>query len=88
MDRNRDPGPAAAVAAESLPPPWPGAPVCACCTRDPVRRAALERLRVQRDRLAVCRWLDQLAPLTVCYGPRRLRRVGLAQLLAEGRWVA
>jgi hypothetical protein len=48
----------------------------------------LERLRGEHDRLVICRWLDQLVPLAVYYGPRQLRRVGLAQLLAEGRWVA
>jgi hypothetical protein len=61
---------------------------CACCTGDPVQRAALERLRVQREHLAVCGWLHQLAPLTVYYRGRPLRDVGLAQLLAEGRWAA
>jgi len=71
MDRNRDPGPAAAVAAESLPRPWPGAPVCGCCTPDPRRRAALARLRAQHDHLAVCRWANRLLLLGEYYRSRR-----------------
>ena len=59
-----------AVAAELLPPPWPDAPTCACCTPDPARRAALERLRVQRHRLAVARWAEREMPLRRCCGPR------------------
>jgi hypothetical protein len=55
-----------AVAAELLPPPWPDAPVCACCTPDPARRAALERLRAQRDRLAIARAAERLMPLRGC----------------------
>jgi hypothetical protein len=45
-------------------------PACPCCTADPTRRAALERLKRQRDHLAVCRWLHQLAPLTEYYRER------------------
>jgi hypothetical protein len=71
MKRNPHPRPPAAVAAELRPPPWPGAPVCACCTSDPVRRAALERLRAQRDYLSVCRWADRLLPLSESYRSRR-----------------
>jgi hypothetical protein len=63
-------------------------PSCPCCTADPTRRAALARIQAQRDYRAVCRWLDELAPLTVYYGPRPLRIVGLSQFLAEGRWAA
>lgn len=42
-------------------------PSCPCCTADPTRRAALERLKRQRDHLRVCRWLHELAPLTDYY---------------------
>jgi len=59
----------AGVAAELLSPPWPGALTCACCTPDPARRAALERLRAQRDRLAIARWA-QREMLRWCCGPR------------------
>ena len=31
------------------------------------RQATLERLRAQRDHLAICRWLHELAPLTAHY---------------------
>jgi hypothetical protein len=58
-------------AAGQLPPPWPGAPVCGCCTPDPRRRAALARLRAQRDHLAVCRWVKRLLPLGEYYQSRR-----------------
>lgn len=58
------------VAAELLPPPWPGAPVCACCTPDRARRAALERLRAQRDDLAAARAAHRLMPLRGCCGRR------------------
>jgi hypothetical protein len=59
----------AGVAAELLPLPFPGAPTCACCTPDPARRAALERLRAQRDRLVIARWV-QREILSRCCGPR------------------
>lgn len=52
-----------AVAADLLPAPWPGAPTCACCTPDPARRPALERLRTQRDSLVVARRAHRLMPL-------------------------
>jgi hypothetical protein len=60
------------AAAELLPAPCPDAPTCACCTPDPARRAALARLRVQRDRLAAARATHQRMPLRVgCCGSRR-----------------
>ena len=59
------------VAAELLPPPWPGAPTCACCTPHPARRAALERLRVQHRHLAVARAAERLMPTRGCSGSRR-----------------
>jgi len=59
------------VAAELLPPPSRDAPVCACCTPDPARRAALERLRAQRDHLAASRAAHALMPLGGCCGSRR-----------------
>jgi hypothetical protein len=59
------------VAADLLPPPWPGAPTCACCTPDPARRAALERLRAYRNQLAVGRAAHRLMPLRGCCGSRR-----------------
>ena len=46
---------------------------CPCCTPDPARRAALERLHEQADQLAVARWLHQLAPLTELATARRRR---------------
>jgi len=58
-------------AAGQLPPPWPGAPICACCTPDATRRAALEPLRAQRDHLAVCRRANRLLPLSEYYRSRR-----------------
>jgi hypothetical protein len=70
MTRRHD-GDQRAVAAEELPPPWPDAPTCPCCTPDPARRAALERLRVQHHHLAVARWAERLMPLHRCYGSRR-----------------
>jgi hypothetical protein len=54
------------VAAELLPPPWPGAPTCACCTPDPTRRAALDRLRAQHHHLAVARAAERLMPTRGC----------------------
>jgi hypothetical protein len=57
------------------PPGQPEAPLdgpCPCCTSDPTRRAALDRLHEQADRLRVCRWLHQLAPLTDHSARRRL----------------
>jgi hypothetical protein len=59
------------VAADLLSPPWPGAPTCACCTPDPGRRAALERLRTYRNQLAVSRAAHRLMPLRGCCGLRR-----------------
>jgi hypothetical protein len=59
------------VAADLLPPPWPGAPTCACCTPDSGRRAALERLRAYRNRLAASRSAHRLMPLRGCCGSRR-----------------
>jgi hypothetical protein len=53
----------------------------------PARSAARERLRAQRDHLAVCRWLHLLVPLTVYYGPRPLLAVPLAEL-PRWRWAA
>jgi hypothetical protein len=58
------------VAAELLPPPWPGAPTCACCTPDPDRRAALDRLRAQHHHLAVARAAERLIPTRGCCGSR------------------
>jgi len=37
------------------------------------RRAARDRVQAQTDHLRVCRWLHQLAPLTVHYSRRRPR---------------
>jgi hypothetical protein len=59
------------VAAELLPPPWPDAPTYACCTPDPVRRAALERLRAQHHHRAIARSAERLMPLRRCCGSRR-----------------
>ena len=59
------------VAAEQLPPPYPGAATCPCCTPDPARRAALARLRAQHQVLAVCAALHLAVPLIVYYGSRR-----------------
>jgi hypothetical protein len=39
-------------------------------------------------RLRIARWAHEQMPLTVVYGPRRLRPIGLERWLAEGRWVA
>jgi hypothetical protein len=60
-----------AVAADQLPPPFPDAATCPCCTPDPARRAALERLRAQHHHLAVCRALHRFASLVELHGPRR-----------------
>lgn len=53
----------------------------------PTRQAARDRLRAQREHLAVCRWLHRLVPLAVYYGPRPLLAVPLAEL-PRWRWAA
>jgi hypothetical protein len=45
-------------------------------------------VKMLERRLRVARWAHEQMPLTVVYGPRRLRPVGLERWLAEGRWVA
>jgi hypothetical protein len=60
----------------------------ACCTSDPVRLAALERLRRQRHQHIQASLAEELMPLVVYYGPRPLRSVPLAQFLLEGWWAA
>jgi hypothetical protein len=64
-----------------LKPPHPTA-VAAPQTPTSVSLTQLER------RLRIARWAHEQMPLTVVYGPRRLRPVGLERYLAEGRWVA
>jgi hypothetical protein len=59
------------VAADLLPPPWRGAATCACCTPDPARRAALERLRAYCNQLAISRAAHRLMPLRGCCGSGR-----------------
>jgi hypothetical protein len=52
------------------------------------RKAAKARLRRLDERLrAACR-AEGAMPLTRYYGPRPLRAIPLAQLLAEGWWAA
>jgi hypothetical protein len=52
------------------------------------RQAARERLRVVDHRHRNASACERVAPLTVFYGPRPLVFVGLAELLARGRWAA
>jgi hypothetical protein len=46
---------------------------CACCTSDPTRRAALDRLQAENHRLGTAAWADRLMPLAEHY--RRRGRV-------------
>jgi hypothetical protein len=55
---------------------------CPCCTTDPVRRAALDRLRVQVQHLRVCAASHALMPLDRYYR-RPLRLVPLAEVLGR-----
>jgi hypothetical protein len=44
---------------------------CGCCTTDPRRRAALDRLHEQQQAIRIATALDQLAPLARYYRRRR-----------------
>jgi hypothetical protein len=52
------------------------------------RKAARARIAALDERRRVCQELEQLAPLTRCYGPQPPRAIPLAQLLDERRWAA
>jgi hypothetical protein len=63
---------AAGVTAAELVALARGETPCACCTTNPTRRAALDRLHDQDQRRRIAR-LHDLAPLTTYYRSRRGR---------------
>ncbi len=41
--------------------------VCQCCTAAPERRPAIDRLRVENQRLGIASWAHRMMPLTEHY---------------------
>jgi hypothetical protein len=91
LDPERDKAPRQAPKSTSLPPlPQQriGMDPSRAATQCDDRKAARERLRRLDEHRQVCRELEQLAPLTLYYGPRPLRAIPLTELLEHNWWAA